>query len=86
MTYLIKRTEQRLDKSEIISKVDKLETKHNSLKKKFKKFKSSHEFICIKFDKQEKNSQSYSREQRVTKRKQSAQQNDKAMMTWKLKK
>lgn len=86
MTYLIKRTEQRLDKSEIISKVDKLETKHNSLKKQFKKVKSAQDFICIKFDKQEKNSQSYSREQRVTKRKQSAQQNDKAMMTWKLKK
>ena len=55
ITNSIKGTEQRLDKLEIISnKVDELEKKHNSLKKRFIEVQSAQDFICNKFDEQEK--------------------------------
>ena len=54
ITDSIKRIKQRLDKLEIISnKVDELETKQNTLEKRFKEIESARDFICNKFDEQE---------------------------------
>ena len=54
ITNSIKRIKQRLDKLEIISnKVDELETKQNTLEKRFKETESAQDFICNKFDEQE---------------------------------
>ena len=72
ITDSIKGIEQRLEKLEVTSnKVDELETKHNTLEKRFKEVESAQDFICNKLDEQEK--------QIFTKRKQSTQQNDKAI-------
>ena len=55
ITNSIKGNEQRLGKLEIISnKVDEPETKQNTLKKWFKEVESAQDFICHKFDEQEK--------------------------------
>ena len=55
ITNSIKGIEKRLGKLEITSKkVDELEAKHNSLEKRFKEVESAQDFICNKFDEQEK--------------------------------